>query len=179
MKTHVDLTIRQGERKEFSPESLAKVKALMAQYPEGKHKSALIRILHMAQSELGGWLSIATMDYVAELMNLAPIEVYEVATFYTMFHLDPTGKYVLEVCRTGPCMLVGSDKIIEHIEKKLNISVGQTSADGMFTLKTAECLGACGYGPMLQCSYKNYEHLTIEKVDELLDAMRTNSLEKL
>lgn len=178
MKTHVDLSKRQGERIEFSAESLAKVKALMADYPEGKHKSALIRVLHMAQSELGGWLSIATMDYVAELMNLSPIEVYEVATFYTMFHLDPTGKYVLEVCRTGPCMLVGSDDIITHIEQKLNIKVGETTSDGMFTLKTAECLGACGYGPMLQCSYKNYEHLTKEKVNDLLDAMRNNTLEK-
>jgi NADH-quinone oxidoreductase subunit E len=117
------------------------------------------------------------MDYVAELLNITPIEVYEVATFYTMFHLDPTGKYVLEVCRTGPCMLVGSDKIIEHIENKLNIKLGETSSDGMFTLKTAECLGACGYGPMLQCHYKNYEFLTPEKVDNLLDAMRNGTLE--
>jgi NADH-quinone oxidoreductase subunit E len=177
MKTHVDISNRQGERIEFSEASLAKIKELMANVPEGKHKSALIRVLHMAQSELGGWLSIKTMDYVAELLNITPIEVYEVATFYTMFHLDPTGKYVLEVCRTGPCMLVGSDKIITHLENKLNIKVGETSSDGMFTLKTAECLGACGYGPMLQCQYKNYEFLTPEKVDELLEAMRNGTLE--
>ncbi|MFM8242193.1 MAG: NADH-quinone oxidoreductase subunit NuoE [Crocinitomicaceae bacterium] len=177
MKTHVDISKRKGERLEFSESSLAKVKELMTNVPEGKHKTALIRVLHMAQSELGGWLSIETMDYVAELLNITPIEVYEVATFYTMFHLDPTGKYVLEVCRTGPCMLVGSDKIIEHIEKKLDIKVGETSSDGMFTLKTAECLGACGYGPMLQCHYKNYEFLTPEKVDDLLDAMRNGNLE--
>ncbi|MFM7466507.1 MAG: NADH-quinone oxidoreductase subunit NuoE [Crocinitomicaceae bacterium] len=177
MKTHVDISKRKGERLEFSKSSLAKVQELMTNVPEGKHKTAVIRVLHMAQSELGGWLSIETMDYVAELLNITPIEVYEVATFYTMFHLDPTGKYVLEVCRTGPCMLVGSDKIIEHIEKKLDIKVGETSSDGMFTLKTAECLGACGYGPMLQCHYKNYEFLTPEKVDDLLDAMRNGTLE--
>lgn len=177
MKTHVDISKRQGERKEFSEASLNKIKELMSNVPEGKHKSALIRVLHMAQSELGGWVSIETMNYVAELLNISPIEVYEVATFYTMFHLDQTGKYVLEVCRTGPCMLVGSDKIIEHIENKLNIKVGETSSDGMFTLKTAECLGACGYGPMLQCQYKNYEFLTTEKVDDLLDAMRNGTLE--
>ena len=104
MKTHVDISKRKGERLEFSESSLAKVKELMTNVPEGKHKTALIRVLHMAQSELGGWLSIETMDYVADLINITPIEVYEVATFYTMFHLDPTGKYVLEVCRTGPCI---------------------------------------------------------------------------
>jgi len=174
---HIDITKRKGERVEFSEASLTQIKELMANLPEGKHKSAIIQVLHMAQSELGGWLSIETMDYVAEVLDITPIEVYEVATFYSMFHLDKTGKYVLEVCRTGPCMLVGSDKLIEHIENKLNIKVGETTADEMFTLKTVECLGACGYGPMLQCQYKNYEFLTPEKVDDLLQAMRNGNLE--
>jgi NADH-quinone oxidoreductase subunit E len=178
MNLHVDINKRHAERKEFSPESLAKVNELMLDVPEGKHKSAVLRVLHMAQDELGGWLSIETMDYVAELLNIQPIEVYEVATFYTMFHLDQTGTYVLEVCRTGPCMLVGSDKIIEYIENKLNIQVGQTTEDGMFTLKTVECMGACGYGPMLQCQYKNHEFLTPEKVDELIEGYRSGAFEK-
>jgi NADH-quinone oxidoreductase subunit E len=113
------------------------------------------------------------MDYVAGLLDIQPIEVYEVATFYTMFNLQPTGKFVFEVCRTGPCMLVGSDDIIEYIKTKLGISkVGETSADGMFTLKTAECLGACGYGPMLQCGKVYHEHLTPAKVDALMDEYR-------
>jgi NADH-quinone oxidoreductase subunit E len=151
---------------------MAEVQTLIAQYPEGKSKSALIRILHLAEEEFGGWLSIETMDYVAEVLKIEPIEVYEVATFYTMFNLEKTGKYVFEVCRTGPCMLVGSDSIIDYIGSKLNIKVGETSADGMFTLKTSECLGACGYGPMLQCGKKYHEHLTKERVDELIAAYR-------
>jgi NADH-quinone oxidoreductase subunit E len=168
--SHTDLSKRHSEKPVFSAEKMAEVQAVIAQYPEGKSKSALIRILHMAEEEFGGWLSIETMDYVAEVLNIQPIEVYEVATFYTMFNLEPTGKYVFEVCRTGPCMLVGSDSIIDYIGSKLNIKVGETSADGLFTLKTSECLGACGYGPMLQCGKKYHEHLTKERVDELIAA---------
>jgi NADH-quinone oxidoreductase subunit E len=174
MKLHSDLSNKHSERIEFSPESMAKVQELIAQYPEGKQKSALIAILHLAQKERG-WLSIETMKYVAEILNIKPIEVYEVATFYTMFNIDPVGNYVLEVCRTGPCMLVGSDEIIAYIESKLNIKVGETTADGLFTLKTMECMGACGYGPMFQCKGKNYEHLTKEKVDALLEQFKNES----
>jgi NADH-quinone oxidoreductase subunit E len=170
--SHIDLSKRHSEKPVFSAEKMAEVHVLIAQYPEGKSKSALIRILHMAEEEFGGWLSIETMDYVAEVLNIEPIEVYEVATFYTMFNLEPTGRYVFEVCRTGPCMLVGSDSIIDYIGSKLDIKVGETSADGMFTLKTSECLGACGYGPMLQCGKKYHEHLTKERVDEIIAAYR-------
>jgi NADH-quinone oxidoreductase subunit E len=170
--SHTDLSKRHSEKPVFSAEKMAEVQTLIAQYPEGKSKSALIRILHLAEEEFGGWLSIETMDYVAEVLKIEPIEVYEVATFYTMFNLEKTGKYVFEVCRTGPCMLVGSDSIIDYIGSKLNIKVGETSADGMFTLKTSECLGACGYGPMLQCGKKYHEHLTKERVDELIAAYR-------
>lgn len=176
--THVDLSKRHSEKPVFSAEKMAEVQGIINQYPEGKHKSALIRILHIAEETFGGWLSIETMDYVAELLNIQPIEVYEVATFYTMFNLEPTGKFVFEVCRTGPCMLVGSDQIIEHIENTLDIKVGETTKDGMFTLKTAECLGACGYGPMLQCGKKFHEHLTKEKVNELIAAYRSGELPK-
>jgi NADH-quinone oxidoreductase subunit E len=176
--THVDLSKRHSEKPQFSSEKMAEVQGIINQYPEGKSKSALIRILHIAEEEFGGWLSIETMDYVAEILSIQPIEVYEVASFYTMFNLDPVGKFVFEVCRTGPCMLVGSDSIIEHIENRLDIKVGETTKDGMFTLKTAECLGACGYGPMLQCGKKYHEHLTKEKVDELIAAYRSGELPK-
>jgi NADH-quinone oxidoreductase subunit E len=176
--THVDLSKRHSEKPQFSSEKMAEVQGIIQQYPEGKSKSALIRILHIAEEAFGGWLSIETMDYVAEILNIQPIEVYEVASFYTMFNLDPVGKFVFEVCRTGPCMLVGSDSIIEYIENKLDIKVGETTKDGMFTLKTAECLGACGYGPMLQCGKKYHEHLTREKVDELIAAYRSGELPK-
>jgi NADH-quinone oxidoreductase subunit E len=174
MKTHTDTSNKYSEKFEFSPESLAKVNEFIAQYPDGKQKSAILAILHLVQEE-NGWLSIKAMDQVAAILGIKPIEVYEVATFYTMFHIEPVGKYVWEVCRTGPCMLVGSDKIIEYIEKKLDIKVGETSADGLFTLKTVECMGACGYGPMFQCKGKNYEHLTTEKVDELIEQFRNEA----
>lgn len=144
----------------------------MARYPDGKQKSALIPVLHIAQEEFGGWLDVPVMDYVAELLGILPIEVYEVATFYTMFNMKPVGKYVLEVCQTGPCMLNGSDDIIDHIKQKLGIQAGETTPDGLFTLKPAECLGACGYAPMMQLGKHYKEFLTKEKVDQLLEELR-------
>ena len=153
---------------QFSQEKLDKVNELIKQYREGKSKSALLGVLHMAQEE-HGWLSVNTMDYVASLLNLQPIEVYEVASFYTMFNLKPVGRYVFEVCQTGPCMLRGSDEIIDYIKHKLNIGVGETTEDGMFTLKTVECLGACGYAPMMQMGKFYKEHLTPEKVDQIIE----------
>lgn len=158
---------------QFSQEQLKKVEEIIARYPEGKQKSALIPLLHMAQDEFGGWLDVPVMDYVASLLHILPIEVYEVATFYTMFNMKPVGKHLLEVCRTGPCMLRGSDQIIDHIKNKLSIKEGETTADGLFTLKPAECLGACGYAPMMQLGKHFRENLTIEKVDNLIEELRT------
>ena len=160
---------------QFSQEKLEKVKELIARYPEGKQKSALIPLLHMAQETFGGWLDVPVMDYVAELLHIEPIEVYEVATFYTMFNMKPVGKYLFEVCRTGPCMLNGSDQIIDYIKEKLNIKEGETTPDGMFTLKPAECLGACGYAPMMQLGKYYKEHLTKEKVDQIIDECRRSA----
>lgn len=159
---------------DFSAHTMTEIQRVIDLFPAGKQKSAILRILHFVQEEFG-WVSVGAMNRVAQILDIQPIEVYEVATFYTMFHLDPVGKNVLEVCRTGPCQLVGSDDLIAYIEQKLDIKVGETTKDGMFTLKTVECLGACGYGPMLMCKYKFYEHLTKEKVNELLDAMRDAS----
>jgi NADH-quinone oxidoreductase subunit E len=152
----------------FSEEKLNKVKEIIARYPDDKQKSALIPLLHMAQDEFGGWLDVPVMDYVAGLLSILPVEVYEVATFYSMFNTKPVGKYLLEVCRTGPCMLNGSDEIIEYIKEKLSIAEGETTADGLFTLKPAECLGACGYAPMMQLGKTFREHLTKEKVDQII-----------
>jgi NADH-quinone oxidoreductase subunit E len=149
-----------------------KVNEILARYPEGKQKSALIPLLHMAQDANGGWLDVPVMDYVATLMDIQPIEVYEVATFYTMFNMKPVGKYLFEVCRTGPCMLNGSDDIIDYIKDTLGIKEGETTPDGMFTLKPAECLGACGYAPMMQLGKHFREHLTKEKVDQIIDECR-------
>ena len=156
----------------FSDDKLKEVQRIIDFYPEGKQKSAVIPVLHLAQQEFGGWLSSETMDYVASILSMEPIEVYEVATFYSMYNLKPVGKYLFEVCQTGPCMINGSDDIIKYIYEKLGIKPGETSADGMFTLKTVECLGACGYAPMMQLG-KNYrEHLTKEKVDAIVDECR-------
>ena len=159
----------------FNDQKLKEVEQIIQRYPEGKQKSALIPVLHLAQEEFGGWLSAETMDYVASVLNLQPIEVYEVATFYSMYNLKPVGRYLFEVCQTGPCMLNGSDNIIKYIFEKLGIKPGETTADGMFTLKTVECLGACGYAPMMQLG-KNYrEHLTKEKVDAIIEECRKSS----
>jgi len=160
---------------QFSQEKLNKVNELISHYPQGKQKSALLPILHIAQQEFGGWLDVSTMDYVASLLQLQPIEVYEVATFYSMYNLKPVGKYVFEVCQTGPCMVNGSDNIIDYIKEKLGIAVGETTQDGLFTLKTVECLGACGYAPMMQLGKTYREHLTKEKVDAIIDECVKNA----
>ncbi|MFL5740259.1 MAG: NADH-quinone oxidoreductase subunit NuoE [Flavisolibacter sp.] len=157
---------------EFSPEKLNKANEIIARYPQGKQKSALLPLLHLAQEENNGWLSVDAMDYVAGLLQIKPIEVYEVATFYSMYNLKPVGKYIFEVCQTGPCMLNGSDQIISYIKEKLNIGVGETTKDGMFTIKTVECLGACGYAPMMQMGKFYKEHLTKEKVDQIIEECR-------
>ncbi len=156
----------------FSEEKLKEVQRIIAFYPEGKQKSAVIPVLHLAQQEFGGWLDVPVMDYVATLLNITPIEVYEVATFYSMYNLKPVGRYMFEVCQTGPCMINGSDDIIQYIGEKLGIKPGETSNDGMFTLKTVECLGACGYAPMMQMGKTFREHLTKEKVDAIIDECR-------
>src|SRR3954469_3325377 len=159
----------------FSEEKLSRVNEIMKRYLAGKQKSALIPVLHLAQQEFGGWLDVPVMDYVASLLSIEPIEVYEVATFYSMYNLKPVGKYVFEVCQTGPCMLNGSDQIIDYIKEKLNIKVGETTKDGLFTLKTVECLGACGYAPMMQLGKHYREHLTKEKVDQVIEECRNNA----
>ncbi len=157
----------------FSEQALSLVAKLKTRYPEGRQKSAILPVLHLAQAELGGWLSAPVMDYVASLLSIKPIEVYEVATFYTMFNTDKIGKFKLEVCRTGPCCLNGAEDIVAYLEKKLGIKDGETTADGIFTLKTTECLGACGYAPMMQVGEKYHEFLTPEKVDQLLSDLKS------
>ncbi len=154
----------------FTPERLAKTKEIIARYPEGRQKSALLPILHLAQEQFG-WLSQDTMDYVADLLAIKPVEVYEVATFYTMFHLEPVGKHVIEYCRTGPCVLMGGEEVYQHLQTKLGIKTGGTTSDGLFTLKEVECLAACGWGPCFQIREKYYMHLNNQKVDEIIDEL--------
>jgi len=160
---------------EFSPEALELVKRIIKRYPEGKQKSAILPVLHLAQAEFQGWLSPVVMDYVASLLNILPIEVYEVASFYSMYNLKPVGKCVIEVCRTGPCWLLGAEDVVKHIEKKLGIKDGETTKDGMFTLKTVECLAACGSAPIMQIGETYHEKLSLEKVDSILNDHKTNT----
>ncbi len=159
----------------FSEDASALIQRIIKRYPDGKQKSAIIPLLHISQEEFEGWLSSPVMDKVAEILNIQPIEVYEVASFYSMFNLKPVGKCVIEVCRTGPCWLMGAEDIVKYIEKKLNIKEGQTSSDGMFTLKTVECLASCGTAPMMQVGEKYHENLTCDSVDQILDNYRSGS----
>ncbi len=158
---------------QFSEKAMEEIKEIISHYPDGKQKSAVIPVLHIAQAENNGWLSAEVMDKVAELLKIKSIEVFEVASFYSMFNLKPVGKCVLEVCRTSSCWLCGAEDVVRHIEKKLGIKDGETTKDGMFTLKTVECLGSCGTAPMLQCGASYHENLTIEKVDALIDKYRS------
>jgi len=167
--------VGEGKQVVLPPAALQKVMQLMHRYPEGQQKSALLPVLHIAQEELGGYLTVDIMDYVASLLDIQPIEVYEVATFYSMFYLDKVGKYVIEVCRTGPCALSGGEKILAHLQDALGIKPGETTADGLFSLKEVECLGSCGTGPVMQVNTEFYENLTPGRVDKIVDELRENA----
>jgi NADH-quinone oxidoreductase subunit E len=154
---------------DFSPELISKFDDIVNRYPQGKQKSGLLPILHLVQAEFG-WTSVPAMDKVAAYLEILPIEVYEVASFYSMYFLRPQGKYVLEVCRTSGCCLVGAEKIMDHIEQKLGVKEGEVTADGLFSWRGVECLAACGFGPVLQIGpeYTFYENLTNDSVDKLI-----------
>jgi NADH-quinone oxidoreductase subunit E len=179
-QVHGTQSFDQNKRAEikFNDAAMATVQTIISRYPEGKQKSALLPVLHVAQAEFGGWLSPEVMDYVASILKIKPIEVFEVASFYTMFNLKPVGKCVIEVCQTSSCWLCGAEDIIKHIEKKLDIKVGETSRDGMFTLKTAECLGSCGTAPMMQVGASFHENLTYDKVDNLLNKYKSEGKQR-
>jgi NADH-quinone oxidoreductase subunit E len=162
----------------FSDEAMATVQTIISHYPPEKRKSAMLPVLHVAQAEFDGWLSPEVMDYVADILKVKPIEVFEVASFYTMYNLKPMGKCVLEVCQTSSCWLNGAEDIVKYIEKKLGIKVGETTKDGMFSLKVAECLGSCGTAPMMQCGASFHENLTYEKVDKILDGYKAEGKRK-
>ena len=161
---------------EFTPELISKFDDIVSRYPAGKQKSALLPILHLVQAEFG-WVSVSAMDIVSEYLEIQAIEVYEVATFYSMYLLRPQGKYLLEVCRTGPCCLVGAEKIMDYIEQKLGVKEGEVTADGLFSWRGVECLAACGYAPVLQIGpeYTFYENLTNESVDKLIADLKAKS----
>lgn len=144
----------------------------LKKYPADRRQSAVIPALHIVQDEHGGWLSRAALDAVADYLNLPKIAVYEVATFYSMFDLEPVGRCKLHVCNSISCLLRGSEEIIKHIEQRLGIKVGETTADGLFTLKEVECLAACRNAPMMRVGKTYYEDLTPERVDQILQQLK-------
>jgi NADH-quinone oxidoreductase E subunit len=157
---------------EFTAENLERAKAHIAKYPPGRQASAVLPLLWIAQYQNEGWLPRAAMDYVAKVLEMAPIRVYEVATFYTMFNLRPVGRYLLQACTTTPCWLRGSDAMVEACERKLGIGIGGTTPDRLFTLVEVECLGACVNAPILQVNDDFYEDLDGPATEALLDALR-------
>ena len=153
----------------ITEEVAARIDELVGHYPEGKKKSALLPVLHVVQDAHDNWLSVALMDKVAEILEISPIEVYEVATFYTMFNLKPVADYRFEFCRTACCGIRGADDLMDYTCNKLGIKPGEITADGQFSVVGVECLGACGYGPMLQLGDFYHEQMTTEKIDKLID----------
>jgi NADH-quinone oxidoreductase subunit E len=144
----------------------------IGKFPPGRQRSAVIAALHAVQHENGGYLTETLMEAVAEYLNLPPIQVFEVASFYTMFETRPVGRHSISVCTNISCMLCGGDKILAHLEKRLGITVGQSTPDGRFYLKKEEeCLAACTGAPMMMVDHKFYENLTTARVDEILGAL--------
>jgi len=156
---------------EFTEENKKRVEAIMGNYPEGHERAALIPLLDLAQRQ-HGWLPISAMHKVAEVLNMPRMRVYEVATFYTMFQRNPVGKYHVQVCTTTPCWLRDSDSVLNCLKKKLNINVGETTKDGMFTLGEVECLGACVNAPMMQVNDDYYEDLSVKDTEEIIEDLK-------
>ena len=166
-----DNVVDQPASFEFSPENLETAKRIIAKYPAGRQASAVLPLLYVAQRQHQNWVPRAAMDYIADMLSMPPIRVYEVATFYTMFHLRPVGKYLLQACTTTPCWLRGSEQVVETCQRKLGIGIGGTTPDGKFSLIEVECLGACVNAPILQVNDDFYEDMDAELTEKLLDAL--------
>ena len=160
----------------ITPELQARIDELLSHYPADKKKSALLPVLHEVQDAHDNWLSVPLQDKVAEILEIKPIEVYEVVTFYTMYNQRPIGNYMFEFCRTSCCCLRGAEDLMEYTCEKLGIKEGETTPDGKFTVVGVECLGACGYAPMLQIGDYYREHLTKEKIDQLIEECKAGQV---
>ena len=162
----------------FTEENLAQAAKIIAKYPEGRQQSAVMPLLDLAQRQGDGWLPRVAMDYIADLLGMPPIRVYEVATFYTMYNLKPIGRHHVQVCTTTPCWLRGSDEVLGACKKHLGIEVGETTEDGLFTLAEVECLGACANAPMMQIGDDYYEDLDAELTVRVLEALKRGETPK-
>ena len=163
----------------FTAENLERAKKIIAKYPPGRQARAVLALLDLAQRQHGGWLPRVAMDHVAGILDMAPIRVYEVATFYTMFNLQPVGRYHLQVCRTTPCWLRGADELTETCKRKLGIGLKGRTADGKFSLIEVECLGGCVNAPVVQINDDFYEDLDPKKLEALLDALARGEKPKM
>ena len=156
----------------FTPEHEQRADAIVARYPEGRQASAVIALLDLAQRQSSNWLSPEAIEYVANRLDMAPIRVHEVATFYTMFNLKPVGRHLIQICRTTPCWLRGADDLTRACLDKVGTKLKETSADGDFTVVEVECLGACANAPMAQINDLYYEDLTPERMIEIMDDLK-------
>lgn len=163
----------------FSERLMSRIEELKSHFPDGKKKSALLTVLHEAQDEHNNWLSVPVMDKVAEVLGIKPIEVYEVVTFYSMYNQKPVGKYMFEFCRTSCCAIRGAEDMMEYTCQKLGVGMNEVTPDGLFQVKGTECLGACGYAPMLQLGDYYHEFLNKEKIDQLIEDCRAGKVELL
>jgi NADH-quinone oxidoreductase subunit E len=161
----------------ITPELQARLNELISHYPADKRKSALLPVLHEVQDAHNNWLGIPLQDKVAEILGIKPIEVYEVVSFYTMYNQKPIGKYMFEFCRTSCCAVRGAESLMDYTCQKLGVAEGETTADGIFTVVGVECLGACGYAPMLQLGDYYYEKLDRAKMDQLIDDCRAGKID--
>jgi len=154
---------------EFSQETLKQFDEIVSRYPE--QKSAVLPVLHMAQKEFGH-LSQEAIEYVAKLMDIPAVRLYGIVTFYTMFNMKPVGRHHLQVCRTLPCALLGSERITNYLKKKLGINLGETTPDGKFTLSEVECLASCDTAPVMQINDDYCENLSEEKIDKVIENLK-------
>jgi NADH dehydrogenase (ubiquinone) flavoprotein 2 len=182
MKKKLDLHA-EYQPKEFAFKSEAAVKEIINRYPAGRQMSAIMPLLDLAQRQVGeegakasppygGWISRAAMDHIAEIVDEPPMRVYEVATFYSMYNLAPVGKYLVQVCTTTPCWLCGSAKVVDAIEKNLDLHMGESTKDGLFSTMEVECLGACANAPMIQINDDFYEDLSEETTVAILESLK-------
>ncbi len=159
------------ELAEFSPAVVAEMKSHLTKYPADRKRSALIPLLFVIQRERG-WIDNPGVNYLAKFLNLEVTDVWETATFYSMFNLRPVGKHHIQICKTLSCKIMGEPEITGHICHKLGIHAGETTTDGRFTVTLVECLGSCGTAPMMQIGFDYHEDLTTEKVDKILDSLK-------
>ncbi|HSI88603.1 MAG TPA: NADH-quinone oxidoreductase subunit NuoE [Pyrinomonadaceae bacterium] len=166
-----DRILHTDEVAEFSPEIVEEMRAHLVKYPSDRSRSALIPLLFVVQRERG-WIDNPGVNFLAQFLGLEVTDIWETATFYTMFNLRPVGRHHIQVCKTLSCKIMGEPEITDHICSKLGIHPGETTEDGKFTVTMVECLGSCGTAPMMQIGFDYYEDLTTEKVDQILDDLQ-------